>query len=409
MPATVGVAAIVLTLLSWAATLAIGAQVSAGDGGIPAHCTLGTPVTLLFALRVGALGAPGGMHVHHVADPEVADSAWWRIKTLPPGGTQTLARTFTARRRGTHTLGLLRIDVIGPFGLAFASKTFTLKRAILVRPPLIPLVDPPGVDVGKGARVQYIDPDPESGETRTYRVGDEPRHIHWRTSARRGRLMVRQQTGTAPRTARLVLDLDDDDVAPHGVAPDVAEHQPPATARVEQAIVLAVALAHRLMLSGWQVRVDGTFGLHRPLLVTDEDTLLDWAALLAVGSVDAAPAATRRSARTSLASRSTLVGSRRASSQDVGELAIHISTRLSATLLSTMAAVHTTSSQRVLLLPHDAEVHADGASPGLPVDWHVVRYGSSETLQETWDSLRQPKTRPSRVGPTITGAYRQDA
>ena len=41
-----------------------------------------------------------------------------------------------------------------------------------------------------------------------YVAGDEPRRIHWRTSARMGRLMVRQRIGTESRDTLVYLDCD---------------------------------------------------------------------------------------------------------------------------------------------------------------------------------------------------------
>jgi uncharacterized protein (DUF58 family) len=42
---------------------------------------------------------------------------------------------------------------------------------------------------------------------REYVIGDELRHVHWRTSARVGELMVREHVDTSP--ARIVVLLDD--------------------------------------------------------------------------------------------------------------------------------------------------------------------------------------------------------
>jgi uncharacterized protein (DUF58 family) len=79
---------------------------------------------------------------------------------------------------------------------------------------------------------------------REFRAGDDPRDIHWRTSARRGRRFVRQFEGNTGRT--VVLALDD------AQAKEALPGRDP-SAPFEAAVSLAASAALLLLRQGFQV------------------------------------------------------------------------------------------------------------------------------------------------------------
>jgi uncharacterized protein (DUF58 family) len=90
---------------------------------------------------------------------------------------------------------------------------------------------------------------------REFRTGDDPRDIHWRTSARRGRRFVRQFEGNTGRL--VVLALDD---AP---AKDLSPGADPA-APFEAAVSVAASAALVLLRQGYQVGLVTSTGFVAP-------------------------------------------------------------------------------------------------------------------------------------------------
>ena len=151
-------------------------------------------------------------------------------------------------RRGALTVGPLRLRRHDALGLVSRAAQAGCVRTLWVRPRTHPvrLVAAGG---GRGAGVvQAGTPFRGSVEFRSLReyvVGDEPRHVHWKSTARTGQLMVREFTD--PRRPRLVVLLDNRRSA---LAP----------ASFEDAVEVAASLAAAALAGGHELRlctVDG--------------------------------------------------------------------------------------------------------------------------------------------------------
>jgi uncharacterized protein (DUF58 family) len=106
-----------------------------------------------------------------------------------------LARTWLTRRGG-FPLGPTRITTGDPFGLFTAGKTIPADKTLIVFPIIHKIESfpfPPGLLPG-GQVVQRKSHDitPHASGVREYVHGDAMKRIHWRTSARRGQLMVKE-------------------------------------------------------------------------------------------------------------------------------------------------------------------------------------------------------------------------
>lgn len=113
-------------------------------------------------------------------------------------------------KRGLHPLGPFTVVRGDAWSIWRTSVTTAPEGSLLVRPRTYP------VRKGFAAAMRQGDSEAMSrrhGEDhffalRDYVLGDEPRNVHWRSSARSGRLVVRQKVAAAVDGTLLVLDTD---------------------------------------------------------------------------------------------------------------------------------------------------------------------------------------------------------
>jgi len=164
---------------------------------------------------------------------------------LPAGRTQETAYRHVAARRGRLRLSGFRVSTRFPFGLIHKSKDVTTPTDLLVYPALFPV--PPELlrgfasHHGRGHH-KWRSRRGEFYGLREFRKGDDPRDIHWRTSARRGAPFVRETEDDEGQEVRVVFDNLPLAGAPEG--PDTA---------FEQAVSLAASVACELLHRGYRV------------------------------------------------------------------------------------------------------------------------------------------------------------
>lgn len=135
-----------------------------------------------------------------------------------PRGTHPLPRASRGRLsvpvdtscRGLHAVGPFSVVLGDPWGLIRRVLAETDEIALLVRPQTADLSRALGPDrrAACGGASSRQPGHEHFWALRDYVFGDEPRKVHWRSSARVGRLVVRQEVGaTAPGTL-VVLDTD---------------------------------------------------------------------------------------------------------------------------------------------------------------------------------------------------------
>jgi uncharacterized protein (DUF58 family) len=128
---------------------------------------------------------------------------------LPAGRTQETAYRHTIARRGRHRLTGMRLATKFPFGLVQKSRDIASPTEVIVYPALVP-VEPAvlrGLPVRHGGNRQRLrSHDGDFFGLRDFRPGDDPRDIHWRTSARRGTPFVRENEDDEGSEVTVVLD-----------------------------------------------------------------------------------------------------------------------------------------------------------------------------------------------------------
>jgi len=114
-------------------------------------------------------------------------------------------------RRGVHTLGPLAVSSIDPFGLVRRTHVLSERTRVVVAPEVVelpPLTDLPGQAGGsRHASSNELGQGTDNLIPRAYAPGDSMRRIHWRASAHRDELMVRQEEQESTPAAVVVLDL----------------------------------------------------------------------------------------------------------------------------------------------------------------------------------------------------------
>jgi uncharacterized protein (DUF58 family) len=151
-----------------------------------------------------------GLRAHDVCGPGEIDI---EVPRLRPGVAESVSYPLPTDRRGEIPVGPLLLVRADPFGLARRVREYGERQTLLVRPrtvalPLLPSgrshhLEGPTTDTAPAGTVTFH-------ALREYVVGDDLRHIHWRSSARTGTLMVRQLVDASLPQTTIVIDTSQD-------------------------------------------------------------------------------------------------------------------------------------------------------------------------------------------------------
>jgi uncharacterized protein (DUF58 family) len=133
---------------------------------------------------------------------------------LAPRTTTTLRYGVRcSKRRGRYEIGPIRISLSDPFGLFDQIRQVSVLDDFLVYPATVPcihlvLAGESPRQIARSLSSRYTGDSPAFHGTREYRTGDEPRKIHWASSARRRKLVVVEHDREVANHLALFLDLD---------------------------------------------------------------------------------------------------------------------------------------------------------------------------------------------------------
>jgi len=115
--------------------------------------------------------------------------------------------------RGRHPIGSVSVRVVDPFGLVSRRTELAGGSSVIVLPRRTPLQgDPPAV-VGRAHHDLAVSRSRADGSgepdvlTRPYQPGDAVKQVHWKATAHRGELTVRQEENPARRRWRVAVDV----------------------------------------------------------------------------------------------------------------------------------------------------------------------------------------------------------
>lgn len=179
-----------------------------------------------------------------------------------PRGTRRpveLRYEVVGQGRGIHLLGPLELVTTDPFGLVRRRLAIGTTTPVVVAPRIVDLAPLPGTSGEPGGtRHDAALPLGQGADNlvaRPYTPGDSMRRIHWRATAHRDTLMVRQEEQEASPVALVVLDRGVSRWSPDAT---VAPGLDPA---FETALSACVSIVARLVREGYTVDVvdsDGT-------------------------------------------------------------------------------------------------------------------------------------------------------
>jgi len=134
------------------------------------------------------------------------------LAPLRAGEEARAAYRFPTDRRGRFEVGPLRVTVTDPFGLVQRTRFVLGTEEVIVYPRVRDVMPPPetgGLDLDREQpRVRSrIEPSGEFHTLREYAPGDDLRHVHWRSTARRGQLMMRQNEARRRTPVLVMLDV----------------------------------------------------------------------------------------------------------------------------------------------------------------------------------------------------------
>ncbi len=134
-----------------------------------------------------------------------------RIVRLPAGEERSRTLRQSLPQRGRHSLPPLRVTSGFPLGLMDSTLVAVNRDEVLVLPRLGRIhreafLRRTGGEAKWRAVLQRKEPQGETRSLREYRPGDDPRHIHWPTTARMGKLHVREFEKRQGQCVLLLLD-----------------------------------------------------------------------------------------------------------------------------------------------------------------------------------------------------------
>ena len=134
------------------------------------------------------------------------------LAPLAPGSPARAAYRVPTERRGRFEIGPLRASVGDPFGLSSRTWRAAGLDEVIVQPRIhevMPLPEGGGEDLDSDDRrvVGQLDVTGEFLMLREYSAGDDLRRVHWKSTARQQRLMIRQDESRRRAPVLVLLDV----------------------------------------------------------------------------------------------------------------------------------------------------------------------------------------------------------
>lgn len=246
----VAVAVLALPVLSALALNLSPLRLRVGRTVSPPAVSVGAPAEVRLELATESRLPLPGLLLSDGVPALLGTQPHYAVGALRPGTSVTVTYPLVPRLRGRHELGPIHLRLADPLGLVEVHRALPGTTPVLVRPQVLDLTTglnthPPSDAGGTSAEAAwsaaYRAPD---AVVRPYQDGEDLRTVHWRSSARRGELMVRP--AEQGRRSATVVVLDNRVDAHRGIG---------ANSSLERAVSLAASVAARLHAVGVPLRL----------------------------------------------------------------------------------------------------------------------------------------------------------
>lgn len=240
----VGVFLAALPIVAWAALWATTPRLNVSRKALPGRVPPNTAVNV-------TVDVPQRPTIQPYLCEEQLPKSLGRVQRFVVAGFRSSGKVryeVRPQHRGVWPLGPLDIFVRDYFGLAQRRWREPASSNVIVFPEVYDVTFQNQNGAGQGSREMMLGGVANHGTpdntVRAYRRGDDRRRVHWRSTARRGELMVRNQSKTTPLVAAIVLDI-------HTSVNATPEELTALERRISAAASAAICLAR----AGWQVDV----------------------------------------------------------------------------------------------------------------------------------------------------------
>jgi len=216
----------------------------------PARARVDQPVELAITIRnVGSRPAPLIL-IEDRLPPGIRGPARFAVHGIEASGRRETTLALNPAKRGRYRVGPLWTSFVDPFGLAKVTVRVQSVSEFIVHPRVEPLSMPR--DLGDRRSVTSSNLRQLSGARgedfytlREYAEGDDLRKIHWRSTAKRDQIMIRQEE--TPWHTRATIVLDD--------RPSAHAGQGHSSSSFERAVEAAASFADLYHRSGYGYRL----------------------------------------------------------------------------------------------------------------------------------------------------------
>lgn len=275
----------------------------------PPRAVAGQSVTMHLTITNRSLLPTGALMLEDELPRSLTGRARFVLDSLSAREVRTVSYRMPSLARGRYRAGPLQIRLSDPFHMIDLTRSFAATSEFLVAPVIdqLPGGKPPRTDdLGDGAGSHSIGTHgADDASTREYRTGDDLRKIHWRSTARTGSMMVRQEERPWRAQTTVLLDLR---AVAHGVtlenvAPSATD--PRQSSSLEWAVSAVASIAAEALTAGRDVGLIGDPSRPERMRFTDRGHLVTQ--LACVRETRTAELTTLTTAIRSAARESTLI------------------------------------------------------------------------------------------------------
>lgn len=191
--------------------------------------------------------ATGALFVSDTVPHGLGGQPRFNLGTLRPRETRELTYRIRAHMRGRFPVGPLTVRFRDPLGCAELARPIGSSMSLVVTPAVVALPPVPArgdsADGGHTRSRTVSSAGEDDTVPREYRRGDELRRIHWRSTARQGKPMVRREEQPWQEHCTILLDVRASAHAGSG-----------AESSLETAVAVAGSIAGRVLADGLLLR-----------------------------------------------------------------------------------------------------------------------------------------------------------